>query len=190
MDVDYSQYTNLELVQYLLGDDYQQQIYRGTLAPFFFPKGVLRVSQEKAGAAHELVKRWVDRDFQLPALLASPELIKEYLCVFFAGEKSEGFTVFFLDAERQLMGTEEMFRGVIEETTVSIGKIVRRVVEQEGTNIMFVHHVPIGKAEPGNADIWLATHLKKILAILEFVVIDYFVVVGSESISLTERGLI
>jgi DNA repair protein RadC len=187
---DFSQYTNLELVQYLLGDDYEKQIYRGTLAPFFFPEGVLRVNQDKVGAANELIERWMDRDLKLPALLASPDLVKEYLRVYFAAVKSEGFTTFFLDAEHQLIDTEETFRGVIEETTVSIGKVVRRVVEQDGTNVIFVHHVPTGKAEPRTVDIWLATHLKKILAILEFNVVDYFVVVGSEPISLTECELI
>ena len=100
---DFSQYTNLELVRYLFGDDYAQQLYRGTLAPLFFPEGALCVSQEKAGAAHELIKRWMDREFQLPALLSNAELIREYLRALFAGQKSEGFTMLLLDAARELI---------------------------------------------------------------------------------------
>jgi len=187
---DFSQCTNLELVQYLFGDDYAQHLYRGMLAPFFFSEGVLRVSQEKAGAASELVARWADHEFQLPALLSSAELIREYLRVLFAAQKSEGFTMFLLDAARELMSTEEMFRGVVAETTISIGKIVRRIVEEERGSVIFVHHLPIGKAEPGTADIWLAAHLKTVLAILEIEIVDYVVVVGSEPISLRERGLL
>jgi DNA repair protein RadC len=186
---DYSQYTNLELVQYLLGDDYEKQLYRGMLAPFFVPEEVLRVNQEKVGAAGELIDRWMD-DGLLPAILSTSELIREYLRIRFAAEKSEGFAVLLLNTARELASMEETFRGQVDEGRVSIGAIVRRIVEEGGTAVIFAHHLPLGKAEPGSADIWLATYLKQVLSVLEIEIVDYFLVVGSEPISLAERGLL
>lgn len=187
---DFSKYTTLELVQYLLGEEYEKLLYRSSLAPFFLPEEAVRADPEKVGAATELIARWSDTGFLLPAPLSSPDLIRGYLRVYYAAQKCEGFTVLLLDEARQLAGKEEIYRGVISEARISVGAIVRRIIENRETAVLFVHHLPLGKAEPSSADIWLTTHLKNVLTILDITIVDYFVVVGNEPISLSERGLL
>lgn len=188
--MDYSKYTNLELVQCLLGDDYVAKLYRSMLAPFFLPEEVLEVNQEAFGAATELVGRWTKRGGQLPAPLSSPELIREFLRVTFAKQKMESFTLLLLDAEHQLASVEEMFEGTVEETRVSARAIVRQIVGNEAHRVIFVHYRSDGKAEPGTADLWLVKYLKEVLAILEIEIVDYIIIAGTDQTSLAERGLL
>ena len=188
--MDYSHYTNLELVQYLLGDEYATKLYRGMLAPLFLPENVVEVNQEALGAATELIGRWVDRGFMLPAPLSSPELIREFVRVAFGRRKEEGLAVLILDIERELAGIEEIFHGVDDETRISARKIVRRIVGNDALSVIFVRYRPEGKAEPDAADQWLVKYMKEVLAILEVGFVDYVLVAGTEQISLAEYGLL
>jgi DNA repair protein RadC len=188
--MDYSQYTNLELVQCVLGDDYEKELYRGMLAPLFLPEALSRANKEAQGPAAELIERWADRGAALPAPLSSHELIREYLRVYFGTRKAEGFAILLLNAEHELMSVEEMFRGAVLESVKAARMIMRRIVKEGGTNVVFVHHVPLGETEPGPADILLATRLTQVLEILEIEIVDYFVVVGNEPISFVERDLL
>jgi DNA repair protein RadC len=188
--MDYSQYSNLELVQRLLGENYATKLYRSMLAPFFLSEEVLEVNREALGAATELIERWADRGFHLPAPLSTPELVREFVRITFGGRKAEGFAVLILDADRQLAGIEEIWRGEVEETRTSARRIVRRIVGNDALSVIFVRYRPEGKAEPGAADQWLVKYMKEVLAILEVEFVDYIIAVGSEQVSLAERGLL
>ena len=187
---DYSQYTNLELVRYVFGDDYITEMYHGMIASFFVPREVLEVNQDKLGAATELVERWANHGFLLPAPLSTPELIREFVRAAFGARKAEGFAVLILDIGHELVSIEEMFHGAVEEAPMSARKIVRRIIGCDAVSVIFVHYRPGGDAEPGSADRWFIDYVKEVLVILEVEFVDYIVVGGGAQTSLAERGLL
>jgi DNA repair protein RadC len=189
-DMDYTQFTNIELLQQLFGSRAARRMYRGSLAPLFAPAGKLGRNQHCLAAARELVKRWLEEQIRGSDVFSKTDEVTEYLRVFFAGKEHESFVVLFLTTQHALIVVEELFRGTLSETAVYPREIMKRALQVNAGAVIIAHNHPSGVAEPSPVDIHMTTQLKRTLALVGVDVLDHFVIAGNTAVSFVEGGLL
>jgi DNA repair protein RadC len=187
--MNYAMLSNVELLEKVIGPRAARRLYRGSLVPLFQPGQKLSQYHRRLGAARELVKRWLDEELK-QTVLSSPQLVRDYLRLVFAGQESESFVALFLDAQNRLIAAEELFRGTLTQTAVYPREVVKRSLQMNAAGIMFAHNHPSGVAEPSHADETLTQALKQALALVDVRVLDHFVVARTSTVSFAERGLV
>ena len=179
-----------DLLSKLIGVRESRRLYRGSLQPLFAPVTEGQSQNEVCAAARELIRRWLDEELRRECVLASPQSVRDYLRIHFAGQEHESFVVLFMDAQNRLIASEELFRGTLTQTSVYPREIVKEALRQNAGAVIFSHNHPSGIAEPSRADEMLTASLKQALALVDVKVLDHFVVAGAATISFAERGLL
>ena len=141
-------------------------------------------------AARELVRRGLAEELQTFSVLSSPDRVRDYLRLFFAGLEHEVFCTLFLDAQNRLLAAEELFRGTLTQTSVYPREVVKRVLFHNSCKVVFAHNHPSGKAEPSRADESITDLLVRALALIDVHVLDHFIVGGNSIKSFAEAGLL
>ncbi|ODS71948.1 MAG: DNA repair protein RadC [Bordetella sp. SCN 67-23] len=142
------------------------------------------------GIARELLIRDLHRDLQSTPLMSSPEVLRDWLRIRFAGLEHEVFLVVFLDAQNRVIDTETMFRGTLTQTSVYPREVVKSSLACNAAAVAFAHNHPSGVAEPSAADRLLTQALKAALILVDVRVVDHFIVGGDQLLSMAERGLL
>ena len=176
-----------DLLARLIGIKAAKRLYGGRLTPLFHTDGD-RV-QERCAAARELVMRWLNEQMQSGDVLSSPASVKDYLRIYFSGQKYESFVTLFLDSQNRLIVAEELFRGTLTQTAVYPREVVKAALRVNAGAAIFAHNHPSGVAEPSKADELLTRNLKQALALVDVRVLDHIVVAGKTAVSLAERGV-
>jgi DNA repair protein RadC len=122
--------------------------------------------------------------------LSAPQRVIDYLRCFLADREHEEFLVLFLNAQNQLLGAEQMFRGTLTQTSVYPREVVKAALARNAAAVIFAHNHPSGMPEPSRADELLTQNLRQALALVDVKVLDHFIVGGGRSTSFAERGLI
>ena len=180
--------TNVELLAQLIGDDSSQLLYDGSLQPFFGLDGDGVPVQ--CLAAKELVKRWLAEELVGRQAFTSPETVKDYLKLHFAGREYESFVVLYVDAQHCLIGIEELFRGTLTQTSVYPREVVKSALRRNAAGVIFAHNHPSGSTAASRADEQLTQTLKSSLALVDVRVLDHFIVAAQRTASFAEMGLL
>jgi len=141
-------------------------------------------------AAQELGKRALREKLATGNALNSPSAVRDYLRMKLQALPHEVFIVLFLDAQNRVIGSEELFRGTLTQTSVYPREVVKRALHHNAGAVIFAHNHPSGVAEPSHADETLTQALKQALALVDVRVLDHFIVSGSGVLSFAERGLL
>lgn len=141
------------------------------------------------GAVVELARRTLGQDLQQRPVFDSPSRVREYLQLEIAHREQEIFMALFLDAQHQLIASEELFRGTLNQTSVYPREVVKRALAVNAAAVVLAHNHPSGCAEPSRADAHLTQVLKSALALVDVRVLDHFVVTRGGVTSLAERGM-
>lgn len=181
--------SDTELLSQLIGTQECQRLYSGSLQPFFgvdTSEGV----PSQCLVARELVKRWLAEELGQRSVFATPEAVKDYLKLHFAGREYESFVVMYMDAQNCLLAVEELFRGTLTQTSVYPREVVKSALRINAAGVMFSHNHPSGSTNPSRADEHLTQTLKAALALIDVRVLDHLVIAGNCALSFAERGLI
>ncbi|MDB5812868.1 MAG: radC [Betaproteobacteria bacterium] len=138
----------------------------------------------------EIAKRALKEKLSTGNALNSPSAVRDYLRMKLQLLPHEVFVVLFLDAQNRVIGSEELFRGTLTQTSVYPREVVKRVLHHNAGAVIFAHNHPSGVAEPSHADETLTQALKQALALVDVRVLDHFIVAGSGVLSFAERGLL
>ena len=192
--MNYQDYTHIpthELLETLIGPTAAEACYQGALRPLF-EANAERSADDLAPlfAARELMRRWLVEEIKGREPFSSPNAVKQYLHLSFAGQSYESFVTLFFDAQHQLIEAEELFRGTLTQTAVYPREVVKRALHWNAAAVVFAHNHPSGVAEPSRADEHLTQSLKSALALVDVRVLDHFVIAGSAVTSFAERGLL
>jgi len=122
------------------------------------------------------------------AEITSPQASIDYLRLRLAGRRREHFACLFLDTRHRVIAYEELFHGTIDGASVHPREVVRRALEHNAAALILAHNHPSGVAEPSEADRRITQRLRDALALVEIRVLDH-IVVGDETVSFAERGL-
>ena len=122
--------------------------------------------------------------------VTSPDLVKEYLKLFFADKmEREHFVVMFLNSQHQMIACEVLFTGTIDGAAVYPREIVRAVLLHNAAAIILAHNHPSGVCEPSMADKNITQRIVDGCKLMEIRVLDH-IVVGKDCYSFAESGLI
>lgn len=181
--------SNAELLAHLIGTSECQRLYSGSLKPFF---GVDQGGDvpPQCLAARELVKRWLAEELEQRPAFSTPDAVKDYLKLHFAGREYESFVVLYLDSQNCLIAIEELFRGTLTQTSVYPREVVKSALRFNAASVMFSHNHPSGALQPSRADESLTLTLKTALALVDIRVLDHLIIAGNSALSFAEKGLL
>lgn len=142
-------------------------------------------AEELISAAQCYIRGW----FNGGEALTSPELSAKYCQVLLAPNEHEVFYAVWLNSQHEVIGHGEIFRGTIDGASVYPREVVKDGLACNAAAVIFAHNHPSGNAELSQADINITKRLKDALALVDIRVLDHLVV-GSETVSMAERGLV
>lgn len=111
-----------------------------------------------------------------------------YLLSEYALLENEQFGCMFLDDAYRLINHKRMFRGTINACVTYPREIAREALLQNAVFVILVHNHPSLKPTPSKDDILTTLKLKELLASLDIVLFDHFIVAGSKLYSMREEG--
>jgi len=119
----------------------------------------------------------------------NPTATKEFLNFKLHQHDREVFSVMLLDNQHQLIEYRELFFGTINAASVYPREVVLAVLDAKASAVIFAHNHPSGLPEPSQADIQITKHLIDALKLIDVRVLDH-IIVGKDSVSFAERGLL
>lgn len=122
-------------------------------------------------------------------IFTSPERVKDFVRLSYAGKHREEFGVLYLDAQYRLIEFKIEFVGTITQTSVYPREIVKTAIGLNASACILVHNHPSGNNEPSRADELLTSTLKSTLALIDVRVLDHLIV-GDTVQSFAEKGLL
>ncbi|MBP9714049.1 MAG: DNA repair protein RadC [Sterolibacterium sp.] len=142
-------------------------------------------------AVMEMARRALKEDLHRHDLLATPGAVRDWLRLNLAHRPHEVFVVLWLDAQNQLIASEELFRGTLTQANVYPREVVKQALHHNAAAAIFAHNHPSGVAEASRADELLTNTLKQALSLIEVRLLDHFIVAGHATpLSFAERGLL
>ena len=148
------------------------------------------VLAHRLAVARELLLRDLREQMRHGPVMASPQVLRDWLRLYCAGMEHEVFLVIYLDAQHRLIEAEELFRGTLTQTSVYPRELVKGALARNAAALAVAHNHPSGETEPSRADELLTQTLKSTLILVDVRIIDHFVVAGDQVLSFAERGLI
>ena len=195
-----SSLSHAELVAALLAPVAPEDIMRATRADAQAPAcrdgAVDAASTGKAlldhrlAVARELLLRRLQARLCAGPVVESPQVLRDWLRLHFAGLEHEVFVVLFLDTRHRLIDAVEMFRGTLAQTSVYPREVVKGALARNAAAVAFAHNHPSGSVEPSHADEFLTQRLKTALALVDVHALDHLIVGADQVVSFAERGLI
>jgi DNA repair protein RadC len=135
-------------------------------------------------AAEIIAAKFVDGE-----MFTNAKATKDYLTFKLANYEKEVFAVMLLNTQHQLIEYRELFFGSIDSASIYPREVLKTVLEVNASAVIFAHNHPSGIAEPSESDKRITKRLVDALALIDTRVLDH-IVVGRESVSFAERGLI
>ena len=167
-----------------------QRLFAAPLAEVAAVRGLGPAKYVQLQAVIEMARRALEEDIGERDAMSSPQAVREYLRLTLGGRAHEIFMAMFLDAQNRLLGSEELFRGTLTQTSVYPREVVKTALHYNAAGVIFAHNHPSGVAEPSRADELLTQTLKQALSLVEIKTLDHFIVAGSRTLSFAERGLL
>lgn len=153
--------------------------------------GIGPAKAAQLAATLELTRRALAGSLKVKDALASPQAVRDWLRLSLGSLQHEVFVALWLDSQNRLIGSEELFRGTLTQTSVYPREVVKRALANNAGAVILAHNHPSGLAEPSRADEVLTSSLKQALALIDVKLLDHFIVTaGAEPLSFAERGLI
>jgi DNA repair protein RadC len=167
-----------------------QRLFAATLAEIGAVRGLGPAKYAQLQAVIEMARRALTEEIGERDAMSSPQAVREFLRLSLGGRTHEVFLAMFLDAQNRLLGSEELFRGTLTQTSVYPREVVKTALRYNAAGVIFAHNHPSGIAEPSRADELLTQTLKQALSLVEIKTLDHFIVAGSRTLSFAERGLL
>jgi len=167
-----------------------QRLFAAPLSEIGSVRGLGPAKYAQLQAVIEMARRALEEDIGERDAMSSPQAVREFLQLTLGGRAHEIFMAMFLDAQNRLLGSEELFRGTLTQTSVYPREVVKTALRYNAAGVIFAHNHPSGVAEPSRADELLTQTLKQALSLVEIKTLDHFIVAGSRTLSFAERGLL
>ena len=166
------------------------QMFAASQTDFCSIHGMGQAKYVQMQAVLEMSRRALREEMSVGDALNSPRAVRDYLQLLLRGRAQEVFMVVFLDAQHRVISSEEMFQGILTQTSVYPREVVKRALFHNAAAVILAHNHPSGVAEPSQSDRLLTDALKQALALVDVRVLDHFIIAGSGCLSFAERGMI
>jgi DNA repair protein RadC len=167
-----------------------RSLFAASLSEVAAVRGLGPAKYVQLQAVIEMTRRALAEDIRERDAMSSPQEVREFLRLSLGARAHEVFLAMFLDSQNRLLGSEELFRGTLTQTSVYPREVVKTALRYNAAGVIFAHNHPSGVAEPSRADELLTQTLKQALSLVEIKTLDHFIVAGSRTLSFAERGLL
>ena len=116
-------------------------------------------------------------------------LTKDYCRLQIGAEKDEVFAVMFLDNHLRLLEFTRFFTGTVNQSSVFMCPIVRKMLDLNAAKIILTHNHPSGIVKPSASDIELTKQFNKVFTQLDCPIVDHIIVLPAASLSMVETGI-
>ena len=164
------------------------QLFAAQRAQFESVAGMGDAKFAQLQAVIEMGRRALKEELASPTSLASPQAVKDYLCLTLGSLEHEVFMVLFMDARNRLLAADQLFRGTLTQTSVYPREVVKLALAHNAAAVILAHNHPSGAPEPSQADRFLTESLKQALALVDVQVLDHIIVAARQATSFAERG--
>lgn len=141
-------------------------------------------------AIQEINRRALAEHLQAGPVMNQPTLVKQYCIALLGHLKIEHCFALFLNNQLQLITSEEIAKGTINQASVYPREVVRSALKHHATAVILAHNHPSGTQRASHADVTLTKHLKQALALVDIQLLDHFIVTRGHANSMAEEGLI
>src|ERR1700693_893072 len=167
-----------------------QRLFSATLEEVSAVRGLGPAKYVQLQAVVEIARRALSEELGERDAMSSPRAVREFLQLSLGGRPHEVFVALFLDSQNRMLGSEELFRGTLTQTSVYPREVVKTALRYNAAGVILAHNHPSGVAEPSRADALLTQTLKQALSLVEIKTLDHFIVAGTRTVSFAERGLL
>ena len=119
--------------------------------------------------------------------ITSPEMVYRIMLPEMKQLQHEECWILFLNRANYLLGKERITSGSLESTLIDTGKILRRGIEKQCSQVILVHNHPSGSPIPGQADITQTNALRNALSAVDIKLTDHVVVAEDSFFSFSEE---
>jgi DNA repair protein RadC len=121
-------------------------------------------------------------------ILSSPQHALDFCHHILSGEKNEKFMVIYLTTKNELIDTEILEEGTIDQTAVYPRKVVEGALKYNASALIFVHNHPSGDPTPSRTDKKLTEALVKAAHTIDVTVHDHIIIGKNNHFSGREGG--
>jgi len=104
--------------------------------------------------------------------------------------KKEVFKVMFLDGKNTLIDVENLFEGSLTSSVAYPREIMKKAIEYNAANLIFVHNHPSGDPDPSPSDKDITKELLFVGNLMQIKVLDHIIIGDNKYFSFADEGLI
>lgn len=153
--------------------------------PGIGPHSAFGIKLVQEVAREFLKERLADR----PVYQSSKEVF-DYLYHSMRDLKKEVFKVIYLNAQNQVIDTEDLFRGTVDGSFVSPREVMESALRKNAVTLILAHNHPSGSIEPSKSDRQLTRDLVYAASIMQLSVLDHLIIGDNKYYSFASDGLI
>ena len=116
--------------------------------------------------------------------------VLKYLKVSMMSLKHEVFKAFYLNAQNEILDSEDLFEGTVDSSVVWVRDVVAKAIKAGATGLIFVHNHPSGNPEPSDSDKEVTRDLVYAGKIMQIKVLDHIIIGDNRYFSFAAAGLI
>ncbi len=151
-------------------------------------KGLGQAKISQLQALKELSVRSLEEPLRTSNILNQSSIVKQY-CIHQLGHlEIEHCYALFLNKAFQLIHTEPIAKGTIDQAQIYPRELVRTALRFHAAYVILAHNHPSGSIEPSVADLQLTEHLGEALALLDIKLLDHLIIAKGKALSLAEAG--
>ena len=139
---------------------------------------------------HELPEEVLKQKIVDQPVNKSSQEVFDYLYYSMRDLKKEVFKVIYLNSRNQIIDTEVLFEGTIEDTPVHPREIIEGAIKHDAVRLIFVHNHPSGDPTPSKSDKQLTRDLVFIGNVTQIKVLDHLIIGENRYFSFADAGLI
>jgi DNA repair protein RadC len=122
-------------------------------------------------------------------LIASPDVVYDYLKASLKGVPDEEFKALFLNSRNRLLAAETIHTGTVNKSAIYPRKIVERALYNHATGVIVAHNHPGESLKPSEDDCRITKAIKSALNTVDIVLLDHIIIGGNGYFSFKESGV-
>jgi len=130
---------------------------------------------------------YAEHGIQNRDLLASPQVVYDYLKTSLKGALDEEFRILFLDSRNQIITVESFATGTVNRSVVYPRKVVERALYHHAVGLIIAHNHPAGTLQPSQEDKEVTKAIKEALKTVEITLLDHIIIGNNDYYSFRNR---
>lgn len=151
-------------------------------------KGIGQAAYLQFQAILHLSERVLKEDIESGEFLHNSQAVADYLRLRMGHLSHECLLVIYLNSQHQVITMEELCSGGLSEQHVSPRLLVGEALKQQAAALVFVHNHPGGLPVFSKEDCVFTQKMDEILAPLDIVVLDHFLIAKDKMVSLSMQN--